>query len=172
MLGKKTNRSEKNAKEIKLLTSEKIENFKCILNKLEKAEELYMEYEAEKSKKKRWEIIKNIIDLVEINPKYNYEFLKLNQLYEKNDYEENLKQLGPTLSNEDFLNLTKTEQKNPSLELFDLLNLLLKSEKEFDEKTKKIINNNYNIPLIEGNERIRINYYTKCKRNILLLTIL
>ena len=161
MLGKKTNRSEKNAKEIKLLTSEKIENFKCILNKLEKAEELYMEYEAEKSKKKRWEIIKNIIDLVEINPKYNYEFLKLNQLYEKNDYEENLKQLGPTLSNEDFLNLTKTEQKNPSLELFDLLNLLLKSEKEFDEKTKKIINNNYNIPLIEGNERIRINYYLR-----------
>ena len=98
---------------------------------------------------------------MEINPKYNYEFLKLNQLYEKNDYEENLKQLGPTLSNEDFLNLTKTEQKNPSLELFDLLNLLLKSEKEFDEKTKKIINNNYNIPLIEGNERIRINYYLR-----------
>ena len=80
MLGKKSKRPKNKAKEIKLLTSEKIENFKSILYKLDKAEELYMEYEAEKSKKKKWEKIKNIIDLVEINPKYNSEFLKLNQV--------------------------------------------------------------------------------------------
>lgn len=52
MLGKKSKRPKNKAKEIKLLTSEKIENFKSILYKLDKAEELYMEYEAEKSKKK------------------------------------------------------------------------------------------------------------------------
>ena len=161
MLGRKTKRPENKDKEIELLTSKKTENFKLILYKLEKAKELYSEYEAEKSEIKKWKIINNIIELVEINPKYNYEFLKMNQIYKKKDYEENFKQLGPTLSKEDFFSLSKTEHKNPSLVLFELLNLLLKNEKKFDEETKKIINNNYNIPLIEGNERIRINYYLR-----------
>ena len=70
----------------------------------------------------------------------------------------NQAQLYPTRI---FFSLTKTEQKNPSLAKFKLLNLLLDDEKKFDKETKKIINNNYNIPLIEGNERIRINYYLR-----------
>ena len=45
------------------------------------------------------------------------------------------------------------------MKLFNLLNLYIKDEKEFDKETKLIINNKYNIHLIEGNEKIRINQY-------------
>ena len=165
MLGKKTKRSKSKDKGINLTIPKEQKNYEFILNKLDKAEELYEQYNGEKSEKKRWEIIEKIVDSVEINPTYNFELLKLNKKYKKNIYKTNLMQLGPTLSKDDYYTLTGEAQKNPSLDLFNLLNLCLKKEKQFDIETKKIINNNYNIPLILGNERIRINYYIRLMAN-------
>ena len=159
MLGQKTSRKRKECKEIELIIEKKKENFETISYKLDKADELFTEYEAEKTEKRKWKIIKRIVEFVEINPKFNYELLKLNKIYDKKDFEENFKQLAPTLSNKDYYSLTGKNQENPATKLFDLLNLYITNEKQFDEKTKLIINNKYNIPLIEGNEKIRINYY-------------
>ena len=39
---------------------------------------------------------------MEINPKYNYQLLNLNQEFDKKDYDKNFKQLGPTLSVNDY----------------------------------------------------------------------
>ena len=166
MLGKKTKRSKSQNKGIKLTISEKEKkNYDFLTNKLNEAEELYEDYKKEKSDKKRWEKIVKIVDSVEINPTYNFELLKLNKKYKKNDYESNFLQLGPTLSKEDYAILTDDVQKNPSLELYNLLKLLLINEEQFDSETKKIRNNNYNIPLILGNERIRLNYYIRLMAN-------
>ena len=157
-LNKKTTRNFNESNKIKLIIDGETEFFDSITNKLNYANELYEEYKYTSSKDKKWKIINQIIDYDEINPNFNYEFLKLNEHY-KNDYEYNFNQLSPTLSEKDYFALTKKEQQNPTKILFDLLNLCLNNEKEFDEKTKKINYNKYNIPLIEGNERIRINYY-------------
>ena len=112
-----------------------------------------------KTKKEKRKNMKNVIDLVEINPEYNFEFLKNYGEENQSDYEYDFKQLSPTLSENDYFLLTRKKQKNPAKELFDLLNLYITNKKKFEKETKKIKINKYNIPLIEGNERIRINYY-------------
>ena len=159
MLGKKTSRNTDNKKEIVLMIGNQKKSFELISDKLEKADKLFLEYKTEKVAKKKWDLIKRILDLIEINAKYNYEYLKLNPNFEQNNYNYNLTQLGPTLHEIDYYSLTKMNQENPVEKLFNLLNLCLTDEKKFDEEAKLIINNRYNIPLIEGNERIRINYY-------------
>ena len=157
-LNKKTTRNFNESNKIKLIIDNKTEMFDSITNKLYYANELYEEFKYTSSKDKKWEIINKIIDFNEINSNFNYEFLKLNEHYKK-DYEYNFNKLSPTLTEKDYFELTNKEQQNPTKILFDLLNLCLINEKDFDEKTKKINYNKYNIPLIEGNERIRINYY-------------
>ena len=159
MLGHKTSRKRNKSKEIELIIKKKKEKFESISNKLDRAEQLFTEYEVEKKEKKKWEIIKRIVEFVEINPKYNYELLKLNKTYDKKDYQANYNQLALTLSNKDYYSLTEEAQENPAEKLFELLNLYIKDENQFDEKTKLITINKYNIPLIEGNEKLRINYY-------------
>ena len=158
ILNQKKTRNYNESNKIKLTIDKKAVNFDSITSKLNNANKLYEKYMNTSSKDKKWEIINQIIDYNEIDPNFNYEFLKLNEHYKK-DYEYNFNQLSPTLSEKDYFALTKKEQQNPTKILFDLLNLCLNNEKEFDEKTKKINYNKYNIPLIEGNERIRINYY-------------
>ena len=159
MLGKKRKREISKDQNITSKIGKINENFELISYKLEKAKELFIKYEAEKTKKRKWELINEIVALVEINPVYNYELLNLNQEFDKNDYDDNFKQLSPTLSVDDYYSLTKRNQENPSMKLFNLLNLYIKDEEEFDKETKLIINNKYNIPLIEGNEKIRENQY-------------
>ena len=154
-LGRKKDRE--NIKEIKLNIGRTTKNFDTITYRLNKADEIFKEYSIIKAKNKKWEKIKKVLDLVEINPIYNFEFLRNHN--DRSSYDEDFQQLGPTLSENDYSQLSKKKQKNISLELYKLLNLFLKNERKFEEETKKIINNNYNIPLIEGNERLRVNYY-------------
>ena len=159
MIGKKRRRPKKENKKIELKIRKKKENFELISYKLEKADELFKQFKKEKLKKNKWKIINKIVELVEINPKFNFELLKLNKENDKGTYGNNFNQLSPTLSEKDYYSLTKKYQENPAIQLFNLLNLYLTDQEKFIEKTKLIINNKYNIPLIEGNEKIRINYY-------------
>jgi hypothetical protein len=159
LLNSKRKRSIEEDKEIELTIKGKNENFDLISYKLDKANELFNEYKIIKKKEMKWENIKKVIDLVEINPTYNYEFLKCHIDFEQENYDYDFNQLSPTLSEEDYFSLTKKEQKNPSIELFELLKLFVIDKKKFEEETKQIAINKYNIPLIEGNEKIRINYY-------------
>ena len=159
LLNRKRKRSIEEDKEIELTIKGKNENFDLISYKLDKANELFNEYKIIKKKEMKWENIKKVIDLVEINPTYNYEFLKCHIDFEQENYDYDFNQLSPTLSEEDYFSLTKKEQKNPSIGLFELLKLFVIDKKKFEEETKQIAINKYNIPLIEGNEKIRINYY-------------
>ena len=142
MLGKKRKRVKGENQYLKLKIEKKKENFELITYKLKKADELFIKYKAEKTKKRKWELINKVVELVEINPKFNYELLNLNKEFDKEDYDDNFKQLSPTLSANDYYSLTKKNQENPSMKLFNLLNLYLKDEKEFDKETKLIININ------------------------------
>lgn len=141
--------------------------FKSISNKLYEAKEKFLELKEKADKNSDYEnfiIMNEIIELVEINPEYNYEFLKLQKILNipskgNFSFKDNLDQLGPTLDNFKYKEITGKEQQNPALEIYNLLNLYLENPINFDEKTKKIEKYIYNIPLIESNERIRTNYY-------------
>ena len=158
-LNRKRSRDLEEPKGMELKIGKENKNFDLISYKLNKANKLFHECRIMKTKEEKRECIKNVIDLVEINPQFNFEFLKYHTKENQSDYEYDFNQLSPTLSENDYFLLTKKKQKNPAKELFDLLNLYITDENEFEEEIKNIKNNKYNIPLIEGNERIRINYY-------------
>ena len=164
LIQNKTLRDKSEQKIILKIDNDKVE-FELISSKLNKADELFTEYEGNKkiSDLKKWEKIKKIIELVEINHNYNFEILKLQQrlanTIDKKEYDYNFNQLSPTLSENDYYFLTNKTQENPSIKIFNLINTFCIKEEDFDEKTKKINFIPYNIPLIEGNERLRINYY-------------
>ena len=164
LIQNKTLRDKSEQKIILKIDNDKVE-FELISSKLNKADELFTEYEGNKkiSDLKKWEKIKKIIELVEINHNYNFEILKLQQrlanTIDKKEYDYNFNQLSPTLSENDYYFLTNKTQENPSIKIFNLINTFYIKEEDFDEKTKKINFIPYNIPLIEGNERLRINYY-------------
>ena len=171
-INNKRDRNEGEVKDIILKIKEdekeKYEKYDLLSFKLNQAENLFMEYEAMKnnsftSHKDLWIKINEIINLVEINANYNFEFLKIQNLNKnaisKKDFDENFNRLSPTLSDKDYFELTNKRQQNPGDKLFELLNLYLNDRKKFESEVIKINNNYYNIPLIEGNERIRVNYY-------------
>ena len=164
LIQNKTLRDKSEQKIILKIDNDKVE-FELLSYKLNKADELFTEYEGNKkiSDLKKWEKIKKIIELVEINHNYNFEILKLQQrlanTIDKKEYDYNFNQLSPTLSENDYYFLTNKTQENPSIKIFNLINTFYIKEEDFDEKTKNINFIPYNIPLIEGNERLRINYY-------------
>lgn len=135
--------------------------------RIEKTKNMYDKFLEKKSKNSdsvNFQMMENIIEINEIDQTYNFEFLKLQkQLNIKSmggfSYEQNLKQLGPTLQNKNYYELTGNEQKNPAKEIYNLLNLCLNSPNLFDTETEKIKSIMYNMPLIESVERVRMNYY-------------
>ena len=80
-----------------------------------------MKYEEKKNKlnlENRRNNINKIIDLVEINPKYNYELLSIQELKKnsinKKKYEDNFDELIQILSEEYYLKLNNKKQENPA----------------------------------------------------------
>ena len=65
------------------------------------------------------------------------------------------------MSQKDYFNLYHTNQSNPSADLYELLILGSNNNNkdDFIEKSKQVIFHNLNIPLIKGNERLRLNLY-------------
>ena len=141
--------------------------------KIENSKNMYddfVKYKSNNSDIKNFEKLDKIIEINEINPTYNYEFLKLQKkldIKSKGNYSyfDNFKQLGVTLPYDKYYELTGNSQQNPSNELYELLNLYLKSPTLFDEKTAKIKRILYNIPLVESVERVRMNYYISLLQN-------
>ena len=74
MLGKKRKRDISKGQNITLKIGKTNENFELISYKLKKAKELFLEYEGQKTKKEKWELINKIVELVEINPEYIMNF--------------------------------------------------------------------------------------------------
>ena len=158
------------------LADNTMEEFSFLQVRYSKAQQLFEEFK-EKEQNKTDEktllgILKDIIDLVDTNPTYNFYFLKyhayeekytsLNKLTEKKEiftYKYNLEQLGPILSKEDYKELTKKNQSNPAIELYNLITLYISDINLFVRKTEKLKYSNLNCPLIESSERARVLYY-------------
>ena len=145
------------------VVDDKVEKFKLISNKLRESNIKFKEFKSIINPFEKFKKIEVVINLNEINPLYNFELLNLQKELKINSnnisYKENMKILGPTLSNEQYTKLTGKRQKNPAAVLFALLNLYLIKPESFDKATQNLNQIKYNIPLIEGNERTRINYY-------------
>ena len=71
-LNKKRSRDLKEPKEIELKVGKTNENFDLISYKLEEANKLFKKCRIMKTKKEKRKNMKNVIDLVEINPEYNF----------------------------------------------------------------------------------------------------
>ena len=146
---------------------------KDLSSRIQNSKDMYDEFLMYKSKNtdlNNFKILEKIIDINEINPVYNYEFLKLQkklQAKSKGNYSyvDNFNQLSITLSNDQYYELTGDVQKNPANELYELLKLDTVSPELFDKKTKNIKRILYNLPLIESVERVRINYYISLLQN-------
>ena len=130
----------------------------------------FLIFKSKNSDLNNFKLLEKIIDINEINPVYNYEFLKLQKklnIKSKGNYSymEKFNKLSITLSNDKYYELKGEKQKNPANELYELLKLYTVSPELFDKKTENIKRILYNIPLIESVERVRINYYLSLLEN-------
>ena len=133
---------------------------------LEKSAQLYSQFLKIKNDKlisdeEKFKKISEIVELNEINSQYNFYYLKYFSKClssrNKKDYLKDKEILDITLNNEDFFQLYNRPQKNPALDIYEFLitgNKQLLLDKFGNRKF-----NNLNIPLIEANERIRLNLY-------------
>ena len=149
--------------------SKKLEIFE---NRLQRAKILFNEFlsiekESEISAKDKFEKLKKIIEICEINPVYNYYYLKyfLKCLTKENEeeYIEDKEILSETLNNKDFYDLYKTEQSNPANDIYELLCLKINNDTRLEESKKLYIEkqHNLNVPLLKGNEKLRLILYRR-----------
>lgn len=152
---------------IGITIEKKLQKFNTPETNLEKAEEMFTLFlKDEKSKiktdKEKFKQIEKVIEICEINPKYNFYYLKyFDKVYDKNnkdDYNEDKEILAWSLTNEDYSKLYNSIQSNPINDIFELLNLC-GDESKFSQKAKTITYHSYNIPLIKANEKFRENLY-------------
>ena len=161
-----------NMKEIELTIDDKIEKFETFSSKLKRSEILFNQFldkyeNSELSNKEKFNKLKEILKICEINPKLNYYFL--NYFYEclteerKKEYKENKEILRETLNPEDYWSLFKKNQSNPAKDIFSLLKMKCNPDNKYKNLYTQFINkkHNFNIPLLEANERVRLILYKK-----------
>ena len=157
-----------NAKNDIMLTVEnKIRKFHTPETNIELAEEefssfLKIEKDDKITNKKKFEKLSKILELCEINPKYNFYYLLYFSkcLNNNNEAEFYIDQeiLNFTLTKEDYSQLYNKFQRNIFCELFNLLKLC--HDKNNTIKIDADNNyNNFNIPLIKAPEKFRLNLY-------------
>ena len=164
-----------NMKEIELTINDKIEKFETFSSKLKRSEILFNQFldkyeNSELSNKEKFNKLKEILKICEINPKLNYYFLNyfykcLKYLTEekKIEYKEDKEILRETLNPEDYWSLFKKNQSNPAKDIFSLLKMKCNPDNKYKNLYTHFINkkHNFNIPLLEANERVRLILYKK-----------
>ena len=152
--------------------------FKDLNFRFSEANKLFLKFksleQSDANEKELFFILKNIIELIDINPIYNYYFLKyhqnikeyysFNEITNQNNkftYEDNYQKLKLTLNSTDYSNLTKEPQSNPAIDIFELIQLYLNDQYKFFVLSSNIIYHKFNFPLIESTERLRMLYYRK-----------
>ena len=158
-----------NMKEIELTIDDKIEKFETFSSKLKRSEILFNQFldKYEKSKlsnEDKLDMLKEILKICEINPKLNYYFL--NYFYEcltEERKKEDKEILRETLNPEDYWSLFNKNQSNPAKDIFSLLKMKCNPDNKYKNLYTQFINkkHNFNIPLLEANERVRLILYKK-----------
>ena len=163
-----------NMKEIELTIDDKIEKFETFSSKLKRSEILFNQFldKYEKSKlsnEDKLDMLEEVLKICEINPKLNYYFLnyfdKCKCLTEerKEEYEKDKEILSETLNPEDYWSLFNKNQSNPAKDIFSLLKMKCNPDNKYKTLYTQFINkkHNFNIPLLEANERVRLILYKK-----------
>ncbi len=149
---------------IKLTIDNKKQKFYTPEVNLEKAEEkfkIFLKKENNISDKDKLEILNEILELCEINPEYNYFYLKYYQkcFDNKNDYLEDKEILAWSLDKDKYTSLfSKNSEDNIVEDIFELLESC-DDDKKFQKLAEKVKCHNYNIPLIKAKEKFRLNLY-------------
>ena len=116
----------------------------------------------------KFEKLKQIIYIIEVNPKYTYEFLrimKLNELTyseneEKWDFKRNFDLLEKTLTSYDYHSLANKDKVNPLKSLIQLLKeLSVIKDGDYSKYQNNLTSLEFNFPFIEGTLGLRIEYY-------------
>ena len=158
-----------NMKEIELTIDDKIEKFETFSSKLKRSEILFNQFldkyeNSELSNKDKLDMLNEIVKICEINPKLNYYFL--NYFYKcltEERKKEDKEILRETLNPEDYWSLFKKNQSNPAKDIFSLLKMKCNPDNKYKTLYTQFINkkHNFNIPLLEANERVRLILYKK-----------
>ena len=154
-----------NKKEVEIKIRNKKISFYSIEDRLLEAEQKFQEFKNNKDEKKKFKIITEIIEVCEINSNFNYNYLILCQKLNKKKFKDEIINLCDTLSNEDYSNLFNNKPKSPSMEIYDIILSFIHNQQKFLEKIQNINIVEYNLPLVKGSERLRVNYYKQYFRN-------
>ena len=152
---------------IKLTIDKELQEFSTPESNLKKAEEIFQRFlkmengSDNYSDKDKLELLKQVLDICEINPEYNYYYLKYYQKYcdNKEEYLEDKEILSWNLDNDKYSELyNKINNENIINDIFNLLDSC-GDETKFQKLAEKIKYYNYNIPLIKSKEKFRLNLY-------------
>lgn len=152
---------------IKLTIDEKLQEFTTPETNLKKAEEIFQRFlkmengNNNYSDKEKFKLLEKVIDNCEINPDYNFFYLKYYQEFcdNKEDYLEDKEILSWNLDNDKYLKLyNKNNENNIINDIFNLLDSC-GDETKFNDLAEKVKYHNYNIPLIKAKEKFRLNIY-------------
>ena len=152
---------------IKLTIDKELQEFSTPESNLKTAEEIFQRFlkmensNNNYSDKEKMELLKQVLDICEINPEYNYFYLKYYQKCcdNKEDYLEDKEILSWNLDNDKYFKLyNKNNEDNIINDIFNLLDSC-GDETKFHDLAGKIKYHNYNIPLIKSKEKFRLNLY-------------
>jgi len=152
---------------IKLTIDKELQEFSTPETNLKTAEEIFQRFlkmensNNNYSDKEKMELLKQVLDICEINPEYNYFYLKYYQkcFDNKEDYLEDKEILSWNLDNVKYFKLyNKNNEDNIINDIFNLLDSC-GDETKFHDLAGKIKYYNYNIPLIKSKEKFRLNLY-------------
>lgn len=152
---------------IKLTIDKELQEFSTPETNLKTAEEIFQRFlkmensNNNYSDKEKMELLKQVLDICEINPEYNYFYLKYYQkcFDNKEDYLEDKEILSWNLDNDKYFKLyNKNNEDNIINDIFNLLDSC-GDETKFHDLAGKIKYFNYNIPLIKSKEKFRLNLY-------------
>ena len=157
---------------INLTINGKSKTFEIFENKLIRANILFNEFlTTEKDTKipdqEKFEKLKKILEICEINKKYNYYylkyFLKCLTNENENEFNEDSEILAETLNDKDFNELYGRKQSNPAKDIYKLLCLKVDKDKNLDKLNQIYIDkhHNLNVPLLKGNEKLRLIIYRR-----------
>ena len=143
--------------------------YNLLKEQLAKCENLFNEIKDLKDNDKRkFQGLQKIISVIEVNPKFNYEFLRILKengiQYDEGgeiwDYNKNFDLLEKTLISTDYFSLTNKEKENSLKQLINMLKILAeKTDNDFSSDIYQPIKLEFNFPFIEGISSLRIEYY-------------
>ena len=145
------------------------EKYDLLKEQLDKCEKLFNSIkDLEDKDQRKFHGLQKIVSVIEVNPKFNYEFLRIlkenNIQYDEGgeiwDFNKNFDLLEKTLISSDYFSLTNKEKENSLQKLINMLKILAENtDNNYSSDIYQPIKLEFNFPFIEGISSLRIEYY-------------